>query len=75
MKLTIAGYEVEIKAKKDYKDRFNKADTEAFLNHLSLLLAHSETHDTYMEREAKEVSYKIYDTLDNIGVYDKIRNW
>lgn len=74
MKLTIAGYEVEIKAKKDYNDRFNKADTEDFLNHLSLLLRHSETLDTYMEREANEVSYKIYDVLDELGAYDKFRN-
>ena len=64
MKLTIAGYEVEIKAKREGKDRYTKTDAENFLFHLSLLLSHSETHDTFMEREANEVSYKIYDTLD-----------
>ena len=74
MKLTIAGYEVEIKAKREDKDRYSKTDTEEFLNHLSLLLAHSETLDKYMEKEANEVSYKIYDTLDKLGVYDKFRN-
>lgn len=73
MKLTIAGYEVEIKAKREGKDRYTKADTEGFLNHLSLLLRHSEIHDTYLEREANEVSDKIYDTLDNLGVYDNIK--
>ena len=73
MKLTIAGYEVEIKAKREGTDRYTKADTEGFLNRLSILLAHSETHDTYMERDAKEASHKIYETLDNLGVYDKFK--
>ena len=73
MKLTIAGYEVEIKAKRDGKDRYTKTDTEAFLNHLSLLLGHSETLDKFMETEANKASFEIYDALDELGVYDKIR--
>lgn len=73
MKLTIAGYEVEIKAKREGKDRYTKSDTEAFLNYLSLLLGHSETLDKYMEREANKASFEIYDFLDELGVYDKVR--
>lgn len=30
MKLTIAGFDVEIKAKSAYNNRFNKTDTEDF---------------------------------------------
>ena len=73
MKLRIAGYDVEIKAKADFENRFNKGDTEAFLNHLSLLLGNHED-DSYLGSEAKKASNEIYDTLDELGVYDKFRN-
>lgn len=73
MKLTIAGFEVDIKAKAKYNDRFNKTDTEDFLNRLSLLLGHSETGDKFFESEANKASFAIYDALDNLGVYNKYR--
>lgn len=72
MKLTIAGYEVEIKAKYNTNDRYNKIATEDFLNTLSLYLGRVNGSDHYT-KEAHDMSDDIFDELNKRGVYDSIR--
>lgn len=75
MTFTIDGYEVEIKAKGFGKDRFNKNDTMAFANHLSLIL--SEAGASYKYKGLHNIAARcdgdvdnIYNQLDALGYYD-----
>lgn len=74
MKLTINGYEVEIKAKANYNSRANKLDTMHFLNTLSIWA--SEAARTYrmercesLEKNANKAADDIYTVLSAAGLY------
>ena len=77
-KTNLLGLEVEIKAKGlENKNRFNKVDTQAFLNYLSIF-AH-EAQYRYEERgadtlakQANEFANLLYDVLDADGYYDSL---
>ena len=75
MRLTIDKFEVEIKAKGVYGDRFNKKDTIALLNKISLLAVraadyYSGTKYEALQDEAESISAEIYNFLDSIGAYN-----
>lgn len=78
MTFTIDGYEVEIKAKGFSKERFNKADTMAFANHLSIMLSRagdyyeSDGYKAIAESIERDVD-NIYNKLDSYGYYDECR--
>lgn len=77
MKLRIAGYEVEVKARNlSISDRTNKADTMHLLNLLSIYA--KEASYKYglegchgLEAEANQVSETIYELLKENGLYNK----
>lgn len=75
MTVMINGYEVEIKAKGETAERFNKADTMAVLNLLSIYAAEaSNRYETIsmnaLQRNAKEVHNNIFEKLDSMGYYN-----
>lgn len=75
MKLTIDKFEVEIKAKGFFGDRYNKKDTIALLNKISLLASraadyYSETKFDALQDEAKNIGDEIYNFLESIGAYN-----
>ena len=85
MKFNFNGYDVEIKAKADYKTNFNKKDTMALMNFISTLYGDSsnlykklaEVSEgrkkelfTYYAEDQKKISRKIYDALDELGLYE-----
>lgn len=75
MKLTIDKFEVEIKAKGVFGDRFNKKDTIALLNKISLLASraadyYTETKFDALQSEAENIGEEIYSFLDSIGAYN-----
>lgn len=74
MLFKIDGYEIDIKAHKDYKIRNNKRDTLDFLNWISMLAGEaskrykSDCYD-YLAKNAKKTSDDIFQQLKNLGVY------
>ena len=82
MRITMMGYEVEIKAKDQYiEKRFNEADTKALLNIIASHLFeigrnYSESEDK-VYRDCAPIRYEqgreIFDQLDKLGYYDNIR--
>lgn len=75
MKLTIDKFEVEIKAKGVFGDRYNKKDTIALLNKISLLASkaadyYSDTKFDALQEEANDISEEIYNFLESIGAYN-----
>ena len=77
MKIEIMGYEVEVKAKdKITSEKFNKADTEYFLNDMVLVL-HAAA--TFYQGQGIEVWHKkyskasddLFQALKEAGTYDK----
>ena len=77
MKFTFDGMEIEIKAKNQYSNRANKADTLSFLNTLSIYAA--ETANRYrnigmnaLAERADELNEILYDLCDENGVYDNL---
>lgn len=78
MKTNVFGLEVEITAKGLTEKRFNKEDTQAFLNYLSIVA--NEAHYRYEERgatalakQADEFATSLYEILDADGYYDSCR--
>lgn len=69
MKLTMGIYEVEIKAKSVFSDRFNKQDTESLLTTLMVALADSSTFNQNQgfpltSKQHKEMMQNILETLN-----------
>ena len=72
----LCGLEVEIKAKGlESRKRFNKEDTQVFLNYMSIFAY--EAAERYRERgasalakQASEFAQSLYDMLDADGWYD-----
>lgn len=79
MKLTIDNYEIEIKAKSRYSNRFNKNDTLDLLNILAIAFSNSrqrnelEGYEALAKRDNKNF-YNINDFLDSNGFFDDLRN-
>lgn len=82
MRLIVGSYEIEIKAKKVWHNKFNKADTMALLNSVSLHLSdlaklmrkydntiYADDIADIRDNESKE----IYAFLDGKGCYDKYK--
>ena len=79
MKLTINNYEIEIKAKSSYSNRFNKNDTLNLLNILAIAFFNSHQRNelegyTASANRDYENSNNIHDFLDSNGFYDDLRN-
>ena len=77
MKLIIDGYEVEIKAKAVYSNRTNKADTQNFLNKLSVWALEASKYNAAIgayatARDDVKASDEIYEVLKAQGVYDNL---
>ena len=75
MTVMIDGYEVEIKAKGETAEKFNKADTMAVLNLISIYAAEaSNRYETIgmnaLQRNAKEAHNNIFEKLDSMGYYN-----
>ena len=75
MKIQINGYEVEIKAKGETAERFNKADTMVVLNLLSIYAAEASVrYETLglntLQETARQVNENIYATLEVNGYYN-----
>lgn len=75
MTVTINGYEVEIKAKGETAERFNKADTMSVLNLLSIYAAEASNRyeslgSCALQRIAKEAHKNIFEKLDSMGYYN-----
>ena len=75
MKVMINGYEVEIKAKGEFAERFNKEDTKAVLNLLSIYASeaanrYEEIEMNALKRIAKEAHKSIFEALDKTGYYN-----
>lgn len=77
MKLTINGYDVEIKAKYSGATKFNKIHTMDFLNLIASWASHSadqmqaEGWDM-IAKDNREAFNTIYDELAKRGLYDNI---
>ena len=80
MTLKFKGYTIDIKAKNDWCERYNKKDTIALLNTMCCDLM--ELAD-YLENDSNEVyracakhrrneSNQLYEFLESLGVYDKL---
>lgn len=76
MKLTIAGYKVNISVADEYASRASKEITMAFLNTVSLYVREAE--NSYLERgmdslseHAGLISNDIYNTLKKAGLYER----
>lgn len=79
MTIKIDSYEVEIKAKGRYSNRFNKNDTMDFLNFLSMAFSNARNYHESQGYESlaeldNECSDNIYNFLDSLGFYDELRN-
>lgn len=59
MKIFIEGYEVEIKAKGGFSERYNKADTMAVLNTLAIYAGEAACRFSNFGLEALERSFEI----------------
>ena len=77
MKFVIDGYEVEIKAKSEYKERFNKDDAKAILN--TMAIAFSEASKRYesigcyaLAKSARTNYWNIHNELEKVGYFDDI---
>lgn len=75
MKLTIDKFEVEIKAKGIFGDRYNKKDTIALLNKISLLASRAAeyykgTKFEALQDEAENIGEEIYNFIESIGAYN-----
>lgn len=75
MTVMINGYEVEIKAKGETATKYNKQDTMAVLNLLSIYAAEaSNRYETIsmnaLQRNAKEAHNNIFEKLDSMGYYN-----
>lgn len=74
MKINIGGYDVEIKAKLDFKAKNNEKDTLAFLNYLSLVFEDAskfwETQNgpSYKSPEKRASEY-LYNYCKDHGLY------
>ena len=69
MKLTMGIYEVEIKAKSVFSDRFNKQDTESLLTTLMVALGNSAVFNQnqgfpFTSKQHKEMMQNILETLN-----------
>ena len=76
MTLTIGNYEIEIKAKDTFADKFNKEDTMGFLLEMSIALNYaselSAMRGTYaISKSQKKFHDDIFNYLDSKGYYDK----
>lgn len=72
----IHGLTIEIKAKGLHGDRFNKRDTFAFLNALSIYASeaaqlYSQEGSTPLAKEAREFSDLLYYMMKETGYYDR----
>lgn len=79
MKLTIDNYEIEIKAKSSYSNRFNKNDTLDLLNILAIAFSNSRQRNeikgyTALANRDDENYNNIHDFLDSNGFFDDLRN-
>ena len=77
MKLTINGYEVEIKVKSKWNKRTNKADTMAFLNMVSIWAGEAAMYNVHKfgtgyGNTENRASDDIYNFLDANGCYDNL---
>ena len=78
MTLTIGNYEVEIKAKDVFADKYNKEDTMGFLLDMSIALAEaselSALRGTYAISERQNILHDdIFNYLDSKGYYDSAK--
>lgn len=74
MTVQINGYTVEIKAKGLFDEKFNKAATQATLNHISLLFSEAAEHYKHtgvfaLEENARKDGTAIYEMLLKQGYY------
>lgn len=74
MKVVIDGYEVEIKAKSEYSERYNKADTMAVLNTLAIYAGeaacrYSEIGFMALKKRAMKTQDSIVDVLEKAEYY------
>lgn len=74
MKLNFAGYEVEIKAKREYHSRANKDDVMNLLNSISIWALEAAEHNRSRGANASaehcdQVSEEIYEALKAAGCY------
>ena len=68
MKLNMCGYEVEIKAKREWENRFSKEQTLYLLNHISLALQNAgELHNCQSDIDE---GIEIYEFIKNTGFYE-----
>ena len=78
MKITINGYEVEIKAKYKASDKMNQRDTMAVLNQISIWAGESkyrfiQNGCVHLAEIAGEAHNAIYDALDAKGYFDDVK--
>ena len=78
MKITINGYEVEIKAKYKASDRMNQKDTMAVLNQISICAGESkyrfqQSGCNRLAETAGEAQHTIFDALDARGYFDNVK--
>lgn len=83
MKVMIDGYEVEIKAKSEFSNRFNKEDTLSLLNTINIWqyseaeISENKYKETGKEchKRVSELRYKkcakLHDFLASFGIYDE----
>ena len=75
MTINIDGMTIEVKARYDWENRYNKATTMAVLNRVSIVLRQSadslEKSNVYKELNTR-LADEIYDYLDAQGCYDGI---
>ena len=74
MRFTFDGYEIEIKAKNEYSQKFNKADTVSILNSLSIYAGEAATRYEQigmaaLGQRAREFADTTYNLLDAAGAY------
>lgn len=67
-------YTVEIRAKGPYDERFNRAATQAVLNHISILFSEAAEHYKHLgsyalEKNARKDGTAIYEMLLKQGYY------
>lgn len=74
----LCGLEVEVKAKGlENEKRFNKEDTQAFLNYMSIFAyeaaeRYQERGATALAKQASEFAQSLYEMLDKEGYYDSV---
>lgn len=74
MKFNVGDYEINISAKMNYKNRYNKHDTQSFINLLSIVFA--EASDTMKNKGCNalsedyiEIADELFDALKEQGLY------